>query len=72
MAFKIPHKDGRGGGKLMLYVFDDKTYDELEEKLTNSQNDEVRQQFYEKEIKPLEHCLFQTVSVDSEWQLHAT
>lgn len=66
MAFKIPHLDSHNGGKIFLYIFNDDTYEELEEKADQAKD---ITDFFEKEIQPLAHCLFQTIDVDSEWSL---
>mgnify|MGYP001566945226 CR=1 FL=1 len=70
MAFLDRHAHG-AGGKLILYCFEDETYEKLEEKLMN-QDDARVQEIFDEEIKALHHCVAAEINLDSLWMAGET
>lgn len=68
MAFLDRHAHGHGG-KLVLFCFDDATYEELEEKLDQLDTEDERQRFYQDLAKEQAHCIFATINIDSQWTI---
>jgi len=66
MAFFDRHAHGRGG-TLSLYLFEEETYDALEEKLSDCGSDEETQKVYEEIKRDCQHCLAATIQIDSQW-----
>jgi hypothetical protein len=64
MAFLDRHAHGHGG-KLVLFCFDDATYEELEEKLDQCDNEDEVQKFYDDLKKESAQCVFAEIDVDS-------
>jgi hypothetical protein len=64
MAFLDRHAHGHGG-KLVLFCFDDATYEELEEKLDQLNTEDEIQRFYEELYKEQKLCVFAEIDVDS-------
>lgn len=65
MAFLDKHAGGTGG-KLVLYCFDNETYEALEVKLVNKDWAKV-QEIFDGYIKPQHHCKFAEIDLDSLW-----
>jgi len=58
------------GGKLVLFCFDDKTYDEVEAELENSdRSDKALTNIYKRLRKESSHCIFAEISLDSIWNV---
>lgn len=55
------------GGKLVLFCFDDKTYDEVEAELENDK--EALTDIYKRLRKESSHCIFAEITLDSIWNV---
>jgi len=63
LAFKNPNMNG-AGAKLILFCFDDKTYEQIEDKLLNATPEEQNKIYKELTITA-NHCRFLKLDVDA-------
>jgi hypothetical protein len=69
MAFLDKHAHGHGG-KLVLFCFDDDTYEELEEKLDQCDNEDEVHKFYINLKFDQAQCVFAEIDIDSLRTVH--
>ena len=64
MGFFDKYPNGTGG-KLILFTFDDATYEEIEEKLSNTETQDQVDAIFKRLKEEAKHCIFAEIDLDS-------